>query len=453
MSTLPVTVLSGFLGAGKTTLVNHLLRHPGGRRFAVLVNDLAEVNFDGMLIRSGKTALGAPLHGSLVRGAPVRASSGWDAQVPEAPPGLGAVVELHNGCICCSRREDFAAEVSRLARLGQFDALIVEATGVAEPLPIALAFDEEDHEGELLSEVAHVDSMVTVVDAKNFLADWERSEDLTALGLAVDRLDNRALADLLAEQVEFANQIIVTKVDLVSRTELAKLLRILECLNPEAEIIESMFGMVDVEQVVDRDLYEHQQTASFSFESPPIDSAGLRAEHSDGDALGLHHDLGIGSFVYRARRPFHPERIWTLLHEAWPGVLRSKGLFWLATRMNESGLWSQAGRACSHQGAGRWWSSVSRELWPDDEAIRESIDAEFQGEFGDRRQEIVIIGQDLDEAAITSLLDACLLDDSEMQMGSMGWTQLPDPFPAWESEEEDETAISLPLQRRSVPVA
>lgn len=442
MSTLPVTVLSGFLGAGKTTLVNHLLRHPGGRRFAVLVNDLAEVNFDGMMIRSGKTALGSA----------GRATSGWDARLPsDSPPGLGAVVELHNGCICCSRREDFATEVSRLARLGQFDGLIVEATGVAEPLPIALAFDEEDHEGELLSNVAHVDSMVTVVDAKNFLADWERNEDLAALGLSVDRLDNRALADLLAEQVEFANQIIVTKVDLVSRSDLAKLLRILECLNPEAEIIEAMFGMVDVEQVVDRDLYEHQQTASFSVEAPSIESSVASAERTAHG--GLHHDLGIGSFVYRARRPFHPERIWTLLHETWPGVLRSKGLFWLATRMNESGLWSQAGRACSHQGAGRWWDSVSRELWPDDDVIRESIDAEFQGEFGDRRQEIVIIGQDLDEAEITALLDACLLDDSEMQMGPMGWTQLADPFPTWESEEEDETAISLPAQRRSVPVA
>jgi G3E family GTPase len=409
MPTLPVTVLSGFLGAGKTTIINHLLSHADDRKFAVLVNDMAEINLDAIMLSPGRTALNAPSDG---------------------------FVELHNGCICCNLRDDFIHEVSRLARLGHFDHLIVEATGVAEPLPIAMAFDQEDQYGELLGSVAHIDTMVTVVDARNFLSDWDKAQDLRQLGLAMDEVDNRTLADLLAEQVEFANRLLINKADLVSTDELARLSRILACLNPEAEITSTMFGTVDVNEFVGTGLYEVSQSEPFE----PLEQPS-------------HDALGITSFVYRARRPFHPERLWACLHEPWAGVMRSKGLFWLASRMNESGLWSQAGPACSHQSAGRWWSTVPEEMWPDDEVIVEAIQGEFRGPYGDRRQELVIIGRDLDRQAIRARLDACLLDDTEMQIGALGWHHLPDPFPPWEAESVEETDIAVLTPSREVPTA
>lgn len=421
MPTLPVTVLSGFLGAGKTTVVNHLLAHAGERRLAVLVNDMAEINFDAMQLKSGRTAVRGALRGD-------------------------GFVELHNGCICCTLREDFIAEVSRLARAGRFDHLIVEATGVAEPLPVAMSFDQMEPEGDILGSIAHIDTMVTVVDACNFASDWERAEDLVQLGIAVDALDNRTLADLLAEQVEFANVIVLNKTDLVDQDEAARLRRMLECLNPDALIMPTMFGVLDPDELLGRRLFEKNQWEPFDQEESETSAEEASLEPT-------HDRLGITSFVYRARKPFHPERLWNCLHEDWPGVLRSKGLFWLATRMNESGLWSQAGKACSHQSAGRWWSSVPDDLWPDEETVRESIEAELSEPFGDRRQEIVIIGQSLDREAIVARLDSCLLDESEMRIGPMGWTQLPDPFPPWEHECEDETDIVVPPMRRETPTA
>lgn len=408
MLPLPVTVLSGFLGSGKTTLVNYLLANAKGRRFAVLVNDLAEVNIDAILIKSGKTALHRPREG---------------------------FVELHNGCICCSLREEFVAEVARLARLGRFDHLIVEATGVAEPLPIAMAFDQEEPGGEMLGAIAPIDTMVTVVDGRNFLSDYQAGRELGQLGLAIDSLDNRTVSDLLAEQVEFGNVIILNKCDLLSPAEINELASFLHCLNPEAKIVRTMFSRIAVEDVIGTGLFDRSQAET------PDD---IRARES-----ALHSELGISSFVYRARRPFHPERLWARLSEEWPGVLRSKGLFWLATRMNESGLWSQAGRSSSHQSAGRWWSSVPDGLWPTEDAVREAIRADFRGPFGDRRQEIAIVGRDLDEARLRSSLDACLLDSSEMRMGPLGWAQLPDPFPPWEPEPIDETDLTaLPVVRQ-----
>ncbi len=412
MQSLPVTVLSGFLGAGKTTLINHILNHAGDKKFAILVNDMAEINFDAIQIQAGRTAVHATAEG---------------------------IVELHNGCICCDLRDDFIYEVSRLARMDQFDQLFVEATGVAEPLPIAMAFDSEDQFGEYLGNVAHIDSMITMVDAKNFLSDWNKAKDLVELGLAIDTLDNRTLADLLAEQVEFANLIIVNKADLVSTDELARLSRILSCLNPEARIVTTMFATIDMGELAETERFAAGQVEMMAEREEPEQD--------------LHDALDISSFMYRARRPFHPERLWTCLHEPWDGVLRSKGLFWLATRMNESGLWSQAGSACSHQSAGRWWTTVPEEIWPEDELTLQSIRSEFRGPYGDRRQELVIIGKNLDKKAIRKRLDECLLDDTEMQIGSVGWLQLPDPFPPWLSETLEETDIAPLRSPREIPSA
>jgi G3E family GTPase len=412
MRALPVTVLSGFLGAGKTTMLNYLLANPDGRRFAVLVNDMAELNLDARLIKSGRTAV-------------MRGNEGF--------------VELHNGCICCNLRDEFVREVARLAQTGRFDHLIVEATGVAEPLPIAMAFDQEEPSGGMLNELAYPDTMVTVVDGRNFLSDYESSQDLEKLGLAIDSVDNRTLPDLLAEQVEFANVIVLNKCDLLTEQDTVTVERFLACLNPEATIIRSMYGRVPVELVVGTGLFDQAQS-----ETP----ADIRARESR-----IHSDLGISSFVYRARRPFHPERLWACLHQEWPGVLRSKGLFWLATRMQESGLWSQAGKSCSHQSAGRWWSSVPEDIWPDDPSVKDAIRAEFRGPFGDRRQEIVIIGKALDEPFVRAQLDSCLLDTYEMKMGPMGWAHLADPFPVWEPEPIDDTDLAVLPQSREVPSA
>jgi G3E family GTPase len=431
MKSLPVTVLSGFLGSGKTTLVNYLLANADGRRFAVLVNDMAEVNIDALAIKSGRTSLvGARRDG---------------------------FVELHNGCICCTLRDDFVREVARLARSGKFDHLIVEATGVAEPLPIAMAFELEEPGGELLQDVATLDTMVTLVDGRNFFRDYGEGRELSAVGLAMDALDNRTLPDLLAEQVEFANVLIVNKCDLLSEAETEELEAFLRCLNPEAKIVRTMYARIALETVVGTGLFDQSQAETF--EGPdgamgtPTFTASSELLKAASPGPRIHSETGIHSFVYRARRPFHAERLWARLNQEWPGVLRSKGLFWLATRMNESGLWSQAGRSCSHQSAGRWWSSVPESLWPDDADIRDAIRGDFRGPYGDRRQEIVIIGRNLDEKAIRSDLDACLLDSSEMRMGPLGWAHLADPFPEWEPEPIDETELTqLPITRQ-VPSA
>jgi G3E family GTPase len=392
-----VTVLSGFLGAGKTTLLNHLLNNRENLRVALIVNDMSEVNVDARLVRQG--------------GAELRRTE-------------ETLVEMSNGCICCTLREDLLREVAALARQGRFDCLVIESTGISEPLPVAETFTFTDEEGHRLNDLARLDTMVTVVDAYNFLRDYSSEDSLADRRQARAEDDERCVVDLLIEQVEFADVIVLNKVDLVDETQLRQLEAILRALNPRARQVISRFGRVPLGEII--------ETGRFDLEAAkaaPGWMAELRGEHTPET-----EEYGISSFVYRARRPFHPERFMRCIQSEWPGVLRSKGFFWLATRHDWAGSWSQAGPACRTEGAGLWWAAAPKNQWPDAEAEVRDIMADWRKPWGDRRQEIVLIGQGADPDAMNARLDACLLTDAEMQTGPVAWARLPDPFAPWVSE-------------------
>jgi G3E family GTPase len=398
---LPVTLVSGFVGAGKTSLLKYLLAHSAGLRPAVIMND-----------------------------AIVRDASGLDAaprvQLQESPP-RDQLISMPQGCICCSLRDDLLASVRQLAAEGQCDYLLIEASGVTEPQPVAEAFTFEDEHGEGLAEVARLDTLVSVVDAESFLADWQSEDELATRQLALDVDDPRSVSDLLVAQIEFANVLVLSKVDRVSAEHAERIEALLAQLNPSARIVRAEHGELAVAAVVNTGLFDYEEA-----EQAPGWIAALQGEPAPADEKhGLH------SFVYRARVPFHPERFWALIGDAdtWTCVLRSKGFFWLASRMDVSGLWSHAGGSAMCEGTGPWYAALPDSEWPDEPEQREQILEDWQEPWGDRRQELVFIGVDLDQDRLRAQLDAALLNEQELAAGPSAWAELVDPFPAWAGHE------------------
>ena len=396
MEKLPVTVLSGFLGAGKTTVLTHILNNRQNKKVAVIVNDMSEINIDSSMVKS-------------------------DVSLSHKEEKL---VEMSNGCICCTLREDLLLEVTKLAKEGRFDNLVIESTGISEPLPVAETFTFADEDGVSLSDVAKLDTMVTVIDAVNFLKDYDEAKYLKDSGESLESLgeeDERSVADLLVDQVEFADVLLISKTDLVKKQELDKLIAIIKTLNTDARIIPISHGKIDIDKILDTNLFDFDRA-----EQAPGWLKEMRGEH-----IPETEEYGISSFSYRARKPFYPNKFFDFLHNKNLAgkLIRSKGYFWLATRPQFAGHWSQAGGIARYGFAGMFWKAVPKESWPQDKDSLDAIYENWEEPFGDMRQELVFIGQGLDKEQVTKALDECLLSDSDLLQGRAHWATFDDPFP------------------------
>jgi G3E family GTPase len=393
---LPVTVLSGFLGAGKTSLLNHVLHNKEGLKVAVIVNDMSEVNIDAQLVKSEQTL----------------------SRTEEK------LVEMSNGCICCTLREDLLIAVEQLAKDGRFDYLLIESSGISEPLPVAQTFTYRDEANAIdLSQLSRLDTLVTVVDCFNFLRDFSSIETLQDRKITDMEGDYRTIVNLLTDQIEFANVIILNKTDLITAEEVGMLQAVIRKMNANARIISSSFGKVDLQHILNTRLFDFEETSQ---------SAGWIEELNKSHHTPETEEYGISSFVYRSRKPFHPERFWHYLNNDWhSNIIRSKGLFWLASRKDDALNWSQAGGSLRAESAGVWWCSMpytDRIRYASFLDSKDEIENRWDKRFGDRYNEIVIIGRGLEKDTIIGELEGCLCNEAEIATMEKGGS-FRDEFP------------------------